>query len=617
MLAALVGLSSQLALQQPRFKGGTASVLVDVVVTDSTGRPVTDLSADDFALTEDGEPREIASMELVRIPIDALPADAAETYSDIPTAHVASSDDRGRTYLIVIDSIHMSPSGAHHIPEILDQFIRTYMQPEDLAAVVRLGPKPYGSEFTSDKTRLRELVGAIDSASSTASSVRMPQPLLGPNAGMHERMLELAAKAAEYSASSSGRRTTMLLVSEGINPNVSLLSDNGEAERLAQATQRLTESALRANVSIYPIDPRGMAAVDPFAPGAGTGQWGYLRTLANDTGGTPLLGYADFRNVFERLVRATSTYYLLGFNSLSASKATGAFHSIDVHANRPGVTVTARKGWYEATPTTAPAALRLADAAPNTDIPALLRRPLPAGNLGLHLRGVGAVVKTTGKGAECAVVLEGKAEEIAPGDVNVGYRLIAADGTLAGEGTQHLVFSRPMRSDVWRWEAQLSIPTTAVQVRLAARVPSTGRAAAIYFDIDGTRPRRKALRLGDLLLASPRHSAVTAGRLPALRPWLPGPPTTDRTFEAEDTVTAFASLAGDVPDGTRLRTVMRSQGGAETLVSEHPVTRDEIAHGYVSSVPLQALRSGRYTLVVEAIAPRGSAVRRGVVIDVK
>ena len=56
--------------QQPRFEASVNRVRVNVIVTDSEGRFVEDLSADDFQVYEDGELREGIEVQLVDHPPD-------------------------------------------------------------------------------------------------------------------------------------------------------------------------------------------------------------------------------------------------------------------------------------------------------------------------------------------------------------------------------------------------------------------------------------------------------------------------------------------------------------------------------------------------------------------
>ena len=45
-------------------------VEVDALVTDAEGRPITNLTKDDFELFEDGERQDVATFALVNIPIE-------------------------------------------------------------------------------------------------------------------------------------------------------------------------------------------------------------------------------------------------------------------------------------------------------------------------------------------------------------------------------------------------------------------------------------------------------------------------------------------------------------------------------------------------------------------
>src|SRR5262252_1623704 len=59
-----------------RISSGTTEVLLDAVVKDKKGKPVKDLKASDFQITEDGVPQEIRSFRLVSGDDEAAPAAA-------------------------------------------------------------------------------------------------------------------------------------------------------------------------------------------------------------------------------------------------------------------------------------------------------------------------------------------------------------------------------------------------------------------------------------------------------------------------------------------------------------------------------------------------------------
>ena len=114
-------------------------------------------------------------------------------------------------------------------------------------------------------------------------------------------------------------------------------------------------AATRSNVSVYSIDPRGLAGlsdefIDLAEPQTATrtqreqlGTQGIerdlrnaqdnLRMLAEQTGGLSIVNSNDFAGGFERIVRDNSTYYVLGYYSEPDAKG-GKFRKIDVRLRR-------------------------------------------------------------------------------------------------------------------------------------------------------------------------------------------------------------------------------------------------------------------------------------------
>jgi VWFA-related protein len=98
--------------------------------------------------------------------------------------------------------------------------------------------------------------------------------------------------------------------------------------------------ANRANVSFYPIDPRGLPAFDSSIESALPLDVDHailrtretnLRILAENTDGLALLGSNDLRAQMRRLTDDLTSYYLLGYSSTNA-KLDGAYRKIRVGA---------------------------------------------------------------------------------------------------------------------------------------------------------------------------------------------------------------------------------------------------------------------------------------------
>src|SRR6185503_9963405 len=68
-------------------------------------------------------------------------------------------------------------------------------------------------------------------------------------------------KLSDFMAGVHGRRKAMVLISEGIDYDIYNLFDNNSlGSDIVDATRDAIAAATRANVSIYAVDPRGLAA---------------------------------------------------------------------------------------------------------------------------------------------------------------------------------------------------------------------------------------------------------------------------------------------------------------------------------------------------------------------
>ncbi|HEX5475225.1 MAG TPA: VWA domain-containing protein [Vicinamibacterales bacterium] len=620
-------------VQAPAFRGSTTLVAIDAVVRDSAGHPIRNLTRDDFQVLEDGQLRDLQTCTLIDLPVTDVGA-RVETAA----RQVASNARDGRVYLIAIDAFHLTPAGAHRIAPLLKQFITDYMGPADVAAVARLDFSPRGSEFTSDKQRLLSLVGAAN----VPSPSTMAPPGVGiaggapfaPAALINERMLASLASAMQYAARPQGRRTTVLLLSEGIDTDVfSAATGNDEALRTLDAERDAIEAAARANVNIYAIDPRGLAAMDSRMEGGrpvALQQWDSLRTLAAETGGRAIVGRTDLRDEFARLVAEDSTYYILGYVSPHADDYDGKFHQVTVRVRRSGASVDARKGWYAPKRKEGKTAAALNAAWFDNSLDSLLARPLPTGNLGVTLRATGATVRLGKKQATVVVVLEGSAAQLPwqrkagemQARLQLAYRTIADDGKELRGGPQSIVFRRTAPGSSgeggWRYVGEVTLGLGHTQLRVAVRAPDDGRAGSVFLDLAVPDPARTPLVLSDLLLTSRLGAMPTTGRAPGLEGVLPGPPTTARTFSRDDTLVVYAHLAGKQAKGATVHSVVRAVTGA-AVRSLEPQVHDltDGARDYVAVLPLGSFEPGEYVLTFEATASKADPVSKAVSFTVR
>jgi len=172
------------------------------------------------------------------------------------------------------------------------------------------------------------------------------------------------------------------LSSDPLVTNDSGSACDGDRLRLAQLDHRLRyrqmlDRANRANVSFYPVDPRGIVVFDDdIVPVAGVGQnptidpvednrrlgerRTALRTMAESTDGAAVLDTNNFASALQRMTADLTSYYLLGY--YSAGSLDGKFHAIAVRVKRPGVQIRARRGYLAANTASTPE-LSLAESA--------------------------------------------------------------------------------------------------------------------------------------------------------------------------------------------------------------------------------------------------------------
>ena len=141
-------------------------VQMDAVVTDAKGNHITNLSADDFQILQDGKPQRITNFSY----IDTAPSAAAASPAPAPAAVkkgtpppppvVLKPSQVRRTVAVVIDDLALSFDSVARIRSSLKKFVNTEVQPGDMVAILRTSAGMGAfQQFTTDK---RILNAAID-----------------------------------------------------------------------------------------------------------------------------------------------------------------------------------------------------------------------------------------------------------------------------------------------------------------------------------------------------------------------------------------------------------------------------------------------------------------------
>ena len=158
-----------------------------------------------------------------------------------------------------------------------------------------------------------------------------------------------------------GTLTNRLPSRDGSIVNDRTECDKDRAELAMADNDRLFKDlfgeANRANVSFYPIDPRGLVmfntSIEQGVPLAvdravGIARSETLQLLALNTDGLALLDSNDLKKQLRRAADDLTSYYLMGYYSTN-SRPDGRYRAIKVRSKRPGVEIRARRGYNTAT----------------------------------------------------------------------------------------------------------------------------------------------------------------------------------------------------------------------------------------------------------------------------
>ena len=142
-----------------RIKVSVNEVRLDAVVLDKkSGNPITDLTAANFEILQNGKMQKILSSVYIG---DQMNPSDTQKIPPFPTVELKKEDTR-RVIVFVVDDVSMSFENGYHAKMALRNFVEKQMQPGDLVAILRTG---YGNSalhmFLSDKHQLLSRINSL------------------------------------------------------------------------------------------------------------------------------------------------------------------------------------------------------------------------------------------------------------------------------------------------------------------------------------------------------------------------------------------------------------------------------------------------------------------------
>ena len=375
----------------PTFRSSTLLIVQTVTVNDKKGNPIAGLTAKDFVVTEDGMPQEIAFVEYQKL--DAAPLGAIDLGSErrqtpvapAPVAPVTAvgesmnavplpGDTRFRGKRLVVLYLDLASLGFFDRFRVIDgvrKYVDSSMTGADMVSVItyvnsRVRVK---QDFTDDRIALRKTIDDIEQAQLDAEQGIMAAAdyatAFGEDADtfnmftMDRRLAALQTTVTNMAPFPELK--TLVYFGSGLGLGV---------DNVAQF-RATVNAAVRANVTLNPVDPAGLKASAPLgnatqpSPG-GVGMFsgaiaqGAVRremaaqdtyyALAKDTGGKATFNNNDLSMGITNATEAVTGYYILGYYTKNALKD-GKFRRVRVALNgaiAENADVSYRPGYYGA-----------------------------------------------------------------------------------------------------------------------------------------------------------------------------------------------------------------------------------------------------------------------------
>jgi VWFA-related protein len=382
----------------------TELIQLDVIVTDKNGHIVDNLKQTDFELLEDGKAQDISFFSLVKPQINkSKPSISTSANNNKNSAiDVPLIESSGRTFIILVDDLHISPSSMVGVKKELFNLINSQIQGNDRVAVISTGGGlGFLQQLTDDHKVMRKAIERLRSQIRSVASPSDParitefqaQQILrndrdatnlavmryientGINISRESAEREVKSTATQIvnalsfqttatlqtirnailSVKSVPGRKTMILVTDGF------LLEELESDHLSQM-RRIIDAATRAGVVVYSLGSAGLQTSSSYdveersfdATGVGerlssqsqTASLNAMKSIAKDTGGFSIINSNDLLGGLQNIVSESSSYYLLAYYPENNQKD-GKFKEIKVNIkSNQNLIIKTRKGYF-------------------------------------------------------------------------------------------------------------------------------------------------------------------------------------------------------------------------------------------------------------------------------
>ncbi|HEY6806661.1 MAG TPA: VWA domain-containing protein [Pyrinomonadaceae bacterium] len=379
--------------QDDVVKINTNLVQIDAVVT-KDGKPVKNLTAQDFEIFEDNKQQEISSFAFISNVAGPTAAPVVRDKNAPPAAPVNPNEPR-RVVALVVDDLGLSAESISTVRKNLIKFIDQQVAPNDLVAIIRTGGVMGAlQQFTNDRRLLDQALSQVKwnmcsrvgltvfpTARPTMQGVPdegMDTPCGGSSVNSVGNTLRALGFIVGSMAEIPGRKS-LIIFSDSLpqqEQDITSFSEqnsSGDAPTLGADTrnfgaqlQRIAEKAIRSSVVIYAIEAgglqyTGLTAADSLAGTPGPQMNARISGLmsqrsrliqqrregaeriAKQTGGFLVQNSNSFK--LDQILEDQSGYYLIGYRPTDET-FNRKFHHIKARVKKSGMTLRTRYGFF-------------------------------------------------------------------------------------------------------------------------------------------------------------------------------------------------------------------------------------------------------------------------------
>ncbi|MCU1339520.1 MAG: hypothetical protein JWO19_5101 [Bryobacterales bacterium] len=673
-------LAASLFAQEVTFKVESKLVIVNVSVKDRSGKPITTLKSEDIEIYEDGVKQKLAVFELEQLSNDLLapvaatpsaPVTLEERAERIPAGQAVTAaatiapvrhQDK-RLVALFFDFSNMPQADQLRAKDAAVDFITKQMTASDLVSIMAYGNRfDVLEDFTADRDRLLSRLQKLAIGEGTGlADVAATGADEGDDSGT------FVADDSEFNVFNTDRKLTALedatkkLAAYPEKKALIYFSSGLSLTGIENQSQlRATvNSAVRANVSFYPVDARGLIAASPVGDasqtsGRGTGAFtgttqanrrsstnssqDTLYTLASDTGGKALIDSNDLALGIRQAQQDISSYYILGYYSSNAAED-GKFRKIQVKLVGKELQASAkvdfRNGYYASKVfskfTTSDKERQLEEALTLGD---------PVSEMPLALEVDYFRVAQNRYLVPISVKIPGSVVALAKkgGKQNTDFDFIgqvrdATNGRLAG-GVRDNITVKLSDADAsqlehrhLQYDAGLTLPPGKYNLRFLARENQTGKMGT--FETNFVIPdltTSKDLRMSSVILSSQKEDVKAAvgsadndkralANHPLIQNGQKTVPSITRVFRKDQTLYVYFEVYDPAADATSKTPSLSAQvdllQGARKAFSSMPARQEKLTPNrpgvtaFSFQVPLAKIAAGQYTAQVNVIDEAG------------